>query len=74
MPMLSLDTDNILDLTEAKQVIMGLKQDKETLEQEIQSIKEKAVNSIIAKEKQIIDLMSYSDEQKDDLKREISRL
>jgi len=51
----------VSDIQEAKQVMVSLKQDKETLEQELKNIKEKAVNSIIAKEKQIIELIQYND-------------
>lgn len=43
--------DSINDLADAKTIIISLKHDKEALEQEVSTIKEKAINQIIAKEK-----------------------
>lgn len=40
----------------------------------MQNVKEKAVNQIITKEKQIIEILQFQDEQRDELKSEVARL
>ena len=66
--------DKLTDLNEAKQMIQQMQQEKEQLELDLKQAKDKAITQILGKEQQIIDLMTYMDEQTDQSKQEISRL
>ena len=68
------NVDKLTDLTEAKQMIQQMQQEKEQLELDLKQAKDKAITQILGKEQQIIDLMKYMDEQTDQSKQEISRL
>ena len=48
----------------------SLKAEKLQLEVELKAVKERAINEIIEKEKKIIDLINFNDEQQDSMKRE----
>eukprot|EP00347_Sterkiella_histriomuscorum_P008354 403345423 len=68
------NVEEINQISEAQSLILQISAEKEQLEQDMELIKEKAINQIIEKEKQIIELIQYHEVQIDELRQENSRL
>ncbi|CDW76753.1 UNKNOWN [Stylonychia lemnae] len=70
----NVNVDQVNELHEARQLIIQISTEKESLEDELQAVKDRAIAKIEEKEFQIIDLIKQHEDYVDQLKRESQKL